>query len=84
MLPLINCKLKRKVQIGIRLVGLARSNVRPLCGEAGSRTARRTPDRIRASLGESSLMVRRAGSADLLLHAGHVRAWLGQRMARLG
>ena len=29
-------------------------------------------------------MVRRAGSADLPLHGGHVPAWLGQRMARLG
>lgn len=29
-------------------------------------------------------MVRRAGSADLPLHGGHVPAWLGQRMTRLG
>jgi hypothetical protein len=30
------------------------------------------------------LMVRRAGSADLPLHGGHVPAWLAQRMTRLG
>ncbi len=29
-------------------------------------------------------MVRRAGSADLPLHGGHVPAWLSQRMTRLG
>jgi hypothetical protein len=29
-------------------------------------------------------MVRRAGSADLPLHGGHVPAWLAQRMTRLG
>ena len=29
-------------------------------------------------------MARRAGSADLPLHNGHVPAWLSQRMARLG
>ncbi len=29
-------------------------------------------------------MARRAGSADLPLHNGHVPSWLGQRMARLG
>lgn len=29
-------------------------------------------------------MARRAGSADLPLHGGHVPAWLGQRMTKLG
>src|ERR1041385_519881 len=29
-------------------------------------------------------MARRSGSADLPLHGGHVPAWLGTRMARLG
>src|SRR5512136_2049127 len=29
-------------------------------------------------------VARRSGSADLPLHGGHVPAWLGQRMARLG
>ena len=29
-------------------------------------------------------MAHRAGSADLPLHSGHVPAWLGQRMTRLG
>ena len=29
-------------------------------------------------------MVQRSGSADLPLHGGHVPAWLGQRMTRLG
>jgi hypothetical protein len=29
-------------------------------------------------------MARRAGSADLPLHSGHVPAWLGQRMTKLG
>jgi hypothetical protein len=30
------------------------------------------------------LMGRRAGSADLPLHGGHVPSWLAQRMTRLG
>src|SRR5207342_1280170 len=34
--------------------------------------------------GASNTMSRRGGSADLPLHGGHVPAWLGQRMARLG
>jgi hypothetical protein len=29
-------------------------------------------------------MVRWAPGADLLLHGGHMPAWLGQRMTRLG
>jgi len=29
-------------------------------------------------------MARRAGSADLPLHGGRVRQWLGERMTRLG
>jgi hypothetical protein len=29
-------------------------------------------------------MARRAGSADLPLHGGHVPAWLAQRMTRMG
>jgi hypothetical protein len=42
--------------------------------------------RRRASVrsGKGILMVRRAGSADLSLHGGHVPAWLGWRMTRLG
>ena len=88
MLRSMNCKLKHKARAGIRLVGLVTSNFRaPLRERAGSRPPGShggNPERIRGNSGDSILMVRRAGSADLPLHGGRVPAWLGQRMARLG